>query len=170
MKRLFLGFAPSEAQTQTLQQLQQNCAPWGQPVPQANLHMTLAFFGMLDLRQEAILKNAVGEMDRLQFNVTLDTLSHWPGPRILCLSGKTMDSGLQAMASTTQDLVKALGLTASEHSYTPHITLSRKARGLPPEISASPIILEPTELHLYHSHNPGSGVQYDIIQSWPLSH
>ena len=168
MKRLFLGFAPSVQQIQILHQLQQNCVPWGKPVPQANLHMTLAFFGMVDPQQESELKAAVGKMDRLQFSVTLDTLSHWPKPRILCLNGETQDAGLQSMASSSQNLINALGLTASEHSYKPHITLSRKANGLPSGISVSPLIMEPTELHLYHSHNPGSGVQYDIIQSWPL--
>ncbi|MGI2258795.1 RNA 2',3'-cyclic phosphodiesterase [Shewanella sp. GXUN23E] len=168
MRRLFLGFAPTPAQVVQLSALQRDCQSSGQPVNQANLHMTLVFLGMVSQEQEQQLRDAVAGLPRCRFSVTLDQLVYWQGAKVLCLSGTVMDPALKQLAHCAGQLAARLGLHQSEHPFTPHITLSRKAKSLPAKVVPPSISLQPDSLHLYLSHNPGDGVRYDIIQSWPL--
>ncbi|MCF1428022.1 MAG: RNA 2',3'-cyclic phosphodiesterase [Shewanella sp.] len=168
MRRLFLGFAPTQAQVSPLSALLHDCQSCGQPVPIANLHMTLVFLGMVSPAQEQQLLSLVETLPLHRFRVTLNQLVYWQGPKVLCLSGKAEDSALQTLAQSADKLAASLDLHQSKHTFTPHITLSRKAQGVPQHIAQPVITLTPDTLLLYLSHNPGDGVRYDVIQSWPL--
>lgn len=167
-KRLFLGFSPDTEQIQSLLRLQSALPGPCNPVPPTNLHMTLAFLGPLSQAQQQQLIQSLNQMDKPSFSVTLDKLCLWQKPRILCLTGAPSDPALKQMATQTQLLAAHLGLHQSEYDYQPHITLCRKAHILPQHIKVPALTLKPTQLHLYHSHNPGDGVRYRILKSWPL--
>jgi RNA 2',3'-cyclic 3'-phosphodiesterase len=184
--RLFLGFAPDAGQRRQLQQLQKRLlqallldnkgremAP-PRPVEAANMHLTLAFLGGVDAAALSRLKEEIAAMAKPAFEVTLDRVQLWRGPRIFCLLGTVTDEALLSLARDAQSLAGRLGLHASEHEFSPHITLVRKARlDLPPvdgapQSMASRLTLRPRELHLYESVSTAEGVQYRILASWPL--
>ena len=172
MKRLFLAIAPNAAQLAQLTRLQASLDKQGRLVPRDNLHMTLAFLGQCsDDQQEALCDT----LDRLAhqrhlpaFEVTLNTLEHWLKPKIICLKGVARDPRLISLFDLCQGLAQQLGLHTSEHSFTPHITLMRKARVLP-ELKAPSLTLSGNALHLYHSQSSDQGVQYKVLASWPLT-
>ncbi|MXR70089.1 RNA 2',3'-cyclic phosphodiesterase [Shewanella sp. JBTF-M18] len=171
MKRLFLAIAPDEAQLKQLTQLQASLNGEGRLVPRGNLHMTLAFLGQCSDTQQEALSNALARLahqGRLPaFEVTLDTLVHWSRPKILCLKGVARDPQLLSLFDLCQQLAQQQGLHTSEHNFTPHITLMRKAKTLP-ELKAPSLTLSGHALHLYHSQSSEQGVQYKVLSSWPL--
>ncbi|MCH4294613.1 RNA 2',3'-cyclic phosphodiesterase [Shewanella sp. 3B26] len=172
-KRLFLGFSLNSAQTASLQRLQHGLgegAGTGVDVTPANLHMTLAFLGQADGTQEAALRDEITGLAKPRFRQRLDTLVHWRGAGVVCLWGKAEDSALIGMFEASQAIAAKLGLHQSEHAFNPHITLKRKARVFQkPEWTPTPLTLMPDALHLYHSQSTAIGVQYRILQSWPLA-
>ncbi|MGS0728955.1 2'-5' RNA ligase family protein, partial [Shewanella sp. 0m-11] len=62
-----------------------------------------------------------------------------------------------------------LGLHCSEHSYNPHITLARKAKGEARTVVYHPICLQPLQLHLFESYPGTNGVEYPTLQHWDLA-
>lgn len=168
-KRVFLGFSLSQTQTQAITAIQVQLPNNVRLVPSANLHMTLAFFGAATPAQITALIDKVNRLHKPKFSVTLDTLSHWAKPKILCLRGNASDNRLLQLAIDTQSLASELGLHCSEHHYNPHITLSRKAKAEVNNIDYQPMILKPAQLHLFESYPGPNGVEYPTLHSWQLS-
>lgn len=167
-KRVFLGFSLTQAQTQSIKAIQAQLPEDMRLVPSANLHMTLAFFGAATPAQLAILVDKISLLHKPQFSVTLDTLSHWAKPKILCLRGKADDKYLQQLAKDTQTLAGELALHCSEHQFNPHITLSRKAKTQINNIDYQPMLLQPSQLHLFESYSGANGVEYPALHTWKL--
>ncbi|TVP14351.1 RNA 2',3'-cyclic phosphodiesterase [Shewanella sp. KCT] len=172
MKRLFLAIAPDAAQLEQLTQLQASLDGEGRLVPRDNLHMTLAFLGQCSEAQQEALSESLARLAHQRrlpvFEVTLNTLDHWVKPKIICLKGAARDPGLISLFNQCQRLAQQLGLHTSEHSFTPHITLMRKAKMLP-ALKAPSLTLSGHALHLYHSQSSEQGVQYKVLASWPLT-
>lgn len=168
IKRVFLGFSLDSKQTQTIAAIQAQLPSSVRLVPSANLHMTLAFLGAATPEQLTALIDNVNQLSKPKFSVTLDTLSHWAKPKILCLRGKAEDKPLLQLAKETQSLAAELGLHCSEHSFNPHITLSRKAKAPVNGIRYQPISLQPEQLHLFESYPGADGVEYPTLHSWDL--
>ncbi|GIU21488.1 RNA 2',3'-cyclic phosphodiesterase [Shewanella schlegeliana] len=168
IKRVFLGFALDSAQTDSITAIQAQLPSSVRLVPSANLHMTLAFLGAATPEQLTALIQKVNQLHKPQFSVTLNTLSHWAKPKILCLRGHAEDIKLLQLAQDTQHLAAELGLHCSEHHYNPHITLSRKAKAEVNGIDYQALTLAPTELHLFESCPSPNGVEYPTLHSWKL--
>ncbi|VEE62683.1 2'-5'-RNA ligase [Shewanella putrefaciens] len=189
LQRLFLGFAPTSIQRQQLLLLQQSLAlqitPNAKPVTRTNLHLTLAFLGLANPTQVALLLDGVDKLAKPQFSVTLDSIALWPKAQVCCLKGDNISPELALLASQAQDLAQQLQLHRSEHPFRPHISLFRKAK--PSAILVSELTLEelvqqniihtsmleltlaPKQLHLYLSASGNHGVEYQILHSWPLA-
>lgn len=180
-QRLFLGFDIDAASLHGLVQLQQQLttglpsAAQAHRVRQVNLHLTLAFLGQVNSQQLPLLLKAIDATAKLTFSVTLNTLAHWAGPKVLCLAGKAQDTGLQQLACHAQEIAMKLNLHVAEHDFTPHVTLMRKVAQfdvataqttLPAHLLS--LTLAPPLLHLYESSSGPMGVEYHILQSWEL--
>ncbi|MFV0597681.1 RNA 2',3'-cyclic phosphodiesterase [Shewanella sp.] len=188
LQRLFLGFAPTCIQRQQLLQLQQSLrsqlAPHANPVTQANLHLTLAFLGLVNQTQLAQLIQGVDKLSKPKFTVTLDSIAVWPKAQVYCLKGENVSTELALLASQAQDLAKQLQLHRSEHPFRPHISLFRKAKSLGvfeneltlrelaqrdlAHAQMTALTLAPEQLHLYLSTSGDCGVEYQILHSWSL--
>ncbi|MCE9677714.1 RNA 2',3'-cyclic phosphodiesterase [Shewanella sp. AS1] len=184
-KRLFLGFGTTTEQAQALLRLQHSCDCDGRAVPAANFHMTLKFLGQLTLEQEMGLIRGIDQLSQQQkltrFQLALTQLDLWPKPRVLCLKGDTRrdasgkmdhqspnDHALSSLYQACQTLCQQLDIAGDEHNFTPHITLFRKAKNYH-KVKVSPLLLQPTALHLYQSISSETGVRYPILHSWPLT-
>ena len=169
--RLFLGIAPEDLQRQKLHDLQRDLADLGREVRPANLHMTLFFLGTVEEASAADFVRAIDSQVWPKFEVTLDQLTLWHKPKILCLAGTADDPQLQSVVASIRAIAAAVGLAKPHHSFTPHITLMRKARFLPEaaaQLLSAPLLLKPDAMHLYQSISHDSGVEYTIIKSWSL--
>jgi 2'-5' RNA ligase len=168
-KKLFLGIALDKSQIQMIGRLQENFDPGVRLIPAANLHMTIAFFGLVSAQQQAELETQLSAIAKRRFSVTLDTLAYWHKPRILCIKGQADDKALLQIVSKSQALAASLGLYESEHSFTAHITVARKAKNMPAsELNFNPLRITPSVIHLFESKNSSQGVEYPILRSWAL--
>lgn len=191
MKRLFLGIAPTHAQHSQLSTLQAELNIDGKKVSPSNFHMTLAFLGSLDIHSQHQLQHMLDTRHSSSarcwptFNVTLDTLTLFRKPQVLCLSGKVEDPCLQLIIDDCRTLMQQIAMNTAvrektqggnnlvqqEQSTTfiPHISLFRKAKYLPEQCPPSSLTLTPEKVHLYVSTSSPSGVEYRILQSWVLT-
>jgi len=221
MKRLFLGVSPNKVQLEQLFKIQDalfkaedrasflenqsidknsdshNYTSVGRRVNKQNFHMTLAFLGAVSTEMQAELESTLDSFYAINanqwpsFDVTLDTLTLWRKPQVLCLSGKSDDMNLQIAVDRCRYAAKEAGLfcgktnktkTGDELTFTPHITLFRKAKRIPDdhlpqtgllqselmEESLIPVTLSPQQMHLYESVSSAKGVEYHILRSWAL--
>ncbi|ACA88053.1 2'-5' RNA ligase family protein [Shewanella woodyi] len=189
MKRLFLGIAPTQTQNRQLSALQAGLSLDGKSISPKNFHMTLAFLGQLDIHQQFKLQHkldilhASKALSWPRFTVTLDTLTLWRKPQILCLSGKILDPNLQYILDECHSLLQQVGIKLPHHqhikatqnslpqevNFVPHISLFRKAKQLPIMREAIALTLCPKKIHLYVSVSKPTGVEYQILQSWPFA-
>ncbi|WP_025820496.1 RNA 2',3'-cyclic phosphodiesterase [Shewanella marina] len=168
MRRLFLGFQVNPKQLPTLLELQQQLSHQSmQPVPAANLHLTLAFLGQTSDEQLTALLNHIPHWHKPSFTLELAEVVHWPKPKILALATEQVPTPLQALYQQGQTLAQQLGLHQNEHQFRPHITLFRKAKSLTSDDTFT-LSLAPKQLHLFESLSTDNGVQYPILQSWDL--
>ena len=172
IKKLFLGISLDEQQRQKIRQLQNSFDSDVRLVPINNLHMTLAFFGLVSSKTQRKLEKRISALHKPPFSVTLNQLAHWKKPKILCLTGETKDKALLQIAKECQLLAADLNLPHSEHVFRAHITVARKAHQIPqspaPRQRFKPLLIKPNEIHLFESKSSGSSVEYQIIRSWPL--
>jgi len=169
----------------------------GRRVNKQNFHMTLAFLGAVSDNVQADLEStldsfyAINASQWPSFDVTLDTLTLWRKPQVLCLSGKPDDLNLQIAVDRCRYAAKEAGLfcgktdkanKSSKLTFTPHITLFRKAKKIPQDHlpqtnllceelmkhSLIPVTLSPQQMHLYESVSTAKGVEYRILRSWTL--
>lgn len=169
--KVFLAVAPTSAQVDQLKLLQ----AYGNnlhKVNPLNFHMTLFYLGLCDDIKLVRLREKLSSHRLPAFKVALDKIECWATPRAVCLTGKATDPRLMALAALIESICVELGCEKPAHLFKPHITILRKARELPSTLKNlrfNPLILAPLELRLYHSHSSPTGVQYDILNSWPLA-
>ncbi|OOF12585.1 2'-5' RNA ligase [Salinivibrio sp. PR5] len=96
----------------------------GRAVPDANLHLTLAFLGDVP---EAVLPALCEEANAIRlssFSLTLSQLAVWSGPNIACATVATPPAMLCDLAHRLSQLA-AWPAQRDSHAFTPHITLRR---------------------------------------------
>ena len=171
IKRLFLGVSPTQDQAQILAHTQSLISTDGRAIPKDNFHVTLYFLGQVDELQQTQLINALNQLNAQnklkRFSVDLEAIEWWQKPKVICQAGTAKDFALIELYKTCRQLSHELNLHQSEHPFTPHITLFRKAREYSPR-QIPPLTITAHELHLYHSVSGENGVSYPIIHSWPL--
>ncbi|MPY23672.1 2'-5' RNA ligase [Shewanella psychropiezotolerans] len=201
MQRLFLGISPTKQQVNQLSDIQSQLSAaghkgYGRPVNRNNFHMTLAFLGQTDNDSLARLIKAIDVMactgGWTKFSITLDKLTLWRKPQVLCLSAPSLtqvslNPELYCAVERCQQIIDAIQskspptsstengakqLTKPHLHFTPHITLLRKAKLLPKQtlmqMGLASITLTPSQMHLYQSVSGERGVEYHILHSWPL--
>lgn len=168
-KKLFLGTTVDKQQISIIRDLQDNFEPAVRLVPAANLHMTLAFFGLVSVEKQLQLEAQLSALCKAKFSVTLDTLTYWRKPRALCITGQANDKGLLKIVDESQSIAASLGLHESEHTFTAHITVARKVEQMPAsQASFEPLIIAPIAIHLFESKSSDQGVEYHVVRSWDL--
>lgn len=139
----------------------------GQPVAQANLHLTLAFLGAVSRGRKAELLAIGASLPRQGFNLQLDQLARWKNG-ILHLAPSEVPAALHALVHSLRDALHACGFELEQRPFHPHLTLARHTHTLP---GASPRFRMPARaITLYSSENSPSGVRYRPLGEWPLEH
>lgn len=127
--RCFLAIGLTEALREALVALQA-ALPVGRPVPEDNLHLTLAF---LDDQDEATLEALHDELERLSapaFDLSPRGVDLFGGNRPkLLYAGIAPSPALTDLHRRVQGAVRRSGITLRRERYHPHITLARFGAG-----------------------------------------
>lgn len=143
--------------------------PWpGQPVPQANLHLTLAFLGEADELTTRRLIAAVERQHCPPLAIRLDETGWFSRAKAAWIGPKEWPNELNVLARALRRHGEKLRLGNGEQGYRPHVTLSRKAGEAPAILPAPNFLLQADEFCLYQSISTPDGVRYEPLACWPL--
>lgn len=166
MKRLFFGLEPThETRQQGEKILQALAGTQSQPVPAANLHVTLVFLGLLDAAKEAALLEEAGAVAATHFTIHFNQLSYWQKPGVLCLTAGDPVAELLALVGQLVSCAEKWAVPLDGRPYQAHVTLARKAKQ-PVELAFEPIVWQADAFCLFESCSTANGVVYRVLKRW----
>ncbi len=106
-------------------------APEARWVRPESLHVTLKFVGQWPDERLADMQRTLAGVDAEKFDVNFGDYGFFPGakaPRVFWI-GLQSGPRLAALASAIDTKLTSLGVLREKHSYSPHLTLARRAGG-----------------------------------------
>ncbi|GGD50858.1 RNA 2',3'-cyclic phosphodiesterase [Lacimicrobium alkaliphilum] len=169
--RLFFGLELEPSVKLTIDKWREiNLPPLEGTVPVANFHITLAFLGAVPVQQHETLLELAQQVSHPAFSITLDQMGYWPKPKTLWIGPSHIPPALRDLASSLSAKASRLGLPKDSRPYVPHISLYRKQASNPPVCLMQPdISIDFEHFCLFESRSGRSGVQYQVLERWPLN-
>ena len=168
MKRLFFGLQPTDETRQLCTNLLHGIANSGnQPIPSANLHVTLVFLGLLDTAIENALLAEAATVVGKKFVLHFDQLSYWQKPSVLCLTASETVPELSALVQQLTFLACKHAVLLDGRPYQAHVTVARKAKQAV-ELTFAPIVWQADAFCLFESCSTENGVEYRVLKRWAL--
>lgn len=174
--RLFFALWPDPALRKALSVATRDAVAQveGNRVPPGNLHVTLAFLGMVPGRRFVDLL-AIGGRDLWpRVELDFDRIEYWPKPKVLvAMPGAAPATGL-AMVEGLWRSLEPLGFTREARPWWPHLTLVRKVTRPPPRGRELRLSGQPArdpgswKLALVESLTHPEGARYKPLADWPL--
>jgi len=137
-------------------------------VPEANLHITLAFVGPVTADVRDCLVAAAAGIRCAPFELTIDHVGHWPRPRILWLGPSHTPPELWALVEGLNGAFDACGLPRERRPWQAHLTLARKVSRAPPPVEIPPVQWSISDFCLVESVTDAQGASYRRLLSWKL--
>lgn len=177
--RAFLALPLDDAAVDALIRVQ-SMMPTGRPVPEDNLHLTLAYLGdtpedtlevLHDLLDAAYLRKADIAFDGLGTFAEME--------RGLTFAAVTPTDALTALQAKVAQLARQAGADLPRRRFRPHVTLTRANRqpkgpardrlaaamGLPLDVPG----FTAHSVTLYHSNLTPTGARHEPLTSYPLA-
>jgi 2'-5' RNA ligase len=133
-----------------------------------NLHITLAFPGNVTAGVQACLEATAGSITGAPFELAIDRLGYWSGPRIIWAAPSQTPAELWSLAATLREVLAGCGLEPEKRPYQAHITLARKANRAINVTRIEPIAWSIRRFCLVESVSEPTGVRYQVLRAWPL--
>ncbi|OOZ76993.1 2'-5' RNA ligase [Solemya velum gill symbiont] len=167
--RLFFAAFPDESVSKQLAALSQDHKQLlSRPHHPLDLHMTLAFLGIQPGDRKSCFEK-VGDQIALEgFELLLDRIGYWKGPRILLAEPSATPDGLLQLVDQIWTGAEGCGLAREVRRYRPHVTLQRKAR-LTSEQKITPIRWQFESFSLAESSGNGEVPRYRRVKTWQLN-
>jgi len=167
--RLFFALWPSDSVRARIQKNQTTAAELhnGRCLRRGNFHLTLVFLGTIPADYLTCLQTMASDVQSQRFNLKLDHVGLFAKPKCLWLGCHEKPESLMLLAELLAQGVKSCGLSIDERQYNPHLTIMRKVTELT-EFTVEPIDWSVTEFCLVKSEPVSDGVEYSVVQAWPL--
>lgn len=174
--RLFYALWPGEDHRRVLVQAAAEAVERvaGQPVPPGNLHVTLAFLGMVPGSTLTRLIELGGQGGPWPFvPIEFRRVEFWARPKVLVALPDAVPSSGQNVVDRLWQALEPLGFTREQRPWQPHLTLARRVRRPPPDNLALAPLTDggaepPWRLALVESSSHPDGVRYKPLADWPL--
>lgn len=171
--RYFLGFDLAAKDKLAIEHWRSISLPhFERSIPAKNFHVTSVFLGQITPQQLDKLTQSIEQCYEsfAPFELHMNSYGYWAKPKILWLGSSGDIRSASGITARLSELSQQAGITVSNKTYVPHVTLVRKAPTQPPSPLLAPdFILKFTQLHLFESVSGKGGVQYPIRQSWKLN-
>jgi len=141
----------------------------GKPVAIHNLHITLAFLGAVDAKQQACLQEQARNVSGTPFKLVLTQLGYFPKSQVIWLGLAHCPEPLQSLANALNLGVNACGFSSDPRPFSPHLTLFRKAVPAPTSPTITPVEWPIDSFYLVESKTLPQGAEYRVLQRFPLS-
>ncbi|MCK5639549.1 MAG: RNA 2',3'-cyclic phosphodiesterase [Gammaproteobacteria bacterium] len=168
-RRLFLALWPDDILRRRLHRLaEQESRSGGRQVILENFHMTLAFLGGLDETQQVSVEEKLNTIQGQSFDLTLDQLADWAGPRVRWLGCSRIPDELTELVRQIRRGLPACGVEVEKRPFQPHVTLLRKVNFDYNVRTIEPLSWHVNSFVLAESVSMPEGVRYPILKRWPL--
>jgi 2'-5' RNA ligase len=168
--RLFFALWPDPPLRGMLAELAGRHVPDGaRRLAAQNLHLTLAFLGSVAEARLPEVLAAAGEIRAAPFTFTLERVSYWSRPRLLCLTGGRGHAPLERLAAALGAGLAERRLPHDAQPFRAHLTLARKLRESVAETRlAPPLTWHATRFCLVASTTHPEGARYTPLADWRL--
>jgi RNA 2',3'-cyclic 3'-phosphodiesterase len=173
-QRLFFALWPEAADREALvaatARAVRHCG--GRPVPESNLHVTLAFLGSVaqarvpELREIAA-RCAAGFPAALPLSLYFAQLVHWPRQEILCAVTSDEPAAPALLATGLKDATAAAGFAPDLKPFRAHVTVARKVLRFEAQAFA-PVEWRFERFALIDSRTDRRGPVYSVVEFLPL--
>ncbi len=169
-RRLFFALWPPPAVREALRA---QAAPVlagrsGRRVHPADFHATLAYLGATGSQPASCAMQAAAGIHWQGFELVLDQLGYWKRPRVIWAGARQTPAALTALAGKLQQRLIRCGFEPEARPFRLHLTLARRARGLPQTPLAPPVVWPVQGFVLAESvREPQSAQRYRVVKSWP---
>jgi RNA 2',3'-cyclic 3'-phosphodiesterase len=168
-RRLFFALWPDEVSRAAIAALaSEQIQRQARRVAADNLHITLAFLGNVTSTVQACLEKAAGGLAGAPFELAVDRVGYWPGPRIIWAAPSQTPPELWSLAASLRGILTACGLEPEKRPYQAHITLARKTSRALTLTRIAPIPWSIRDFCLVESVSDTAGVRYRVLRIWPL--
>lgn len=172
MNRLFFALVPSENVRQACRlaardlMIRTQCD--GKAIPTENYHATVVFLGSsVTTEQEAGARQAASLTRGVPFTLTLDIAGSFPRANVWWLGTRSAPEQLMSFRQDLYRRINALGVPPDRSRFTPHLTVARSDKKLPPTM-IKPIEWAVSEFVLMRSRLDKAPVTYDVVERWRL--
>ena len=169
--RVFFALWPDDNLRQRLQQTALRLAierP-ARRVPDYNLHLTLHFIGNIYRAELGCLQREARAVFATPFELEIDRVGHFARPRVGWLGCSRVP---EALASLHHDLGQRLtrcDYQPEARRFNPHVTVARKLQQQPAAFEFEALRWRVENFVLIESRQRDNGVQYEVIETYPLS-
>lgn len=171
-KRLFFALWPDEHVVRKIKQyaIKHYSDCQGRILEKNNWHITLAYFGVSDIKTQACLEEQAEKIKAEPFDLSLSLCGFWKKPAVAWLAPATVPDELRQLAFDIQQILIPCGYKPEIRDYQPHITLVRKAKQSPSinEIQAIPWYVN--NFCLVESKTYPHGAEYEVIKEYSFGH
>jgi len=133
-----------------------------------SLHLTLAFLGDVDAKYLPRLLAPPVVVLTPAFLLKLDQWGCWSRNGIGWAASSRLPDSLRDLAENLEGWLRSAGLDLERRTFTPHVTLVRKAQCAPLPDDMAPIAWHVSEFVLIHSQLQPGGSCYRTLGAWPL--
>ena len=169
-QRLFFALWPERNIQKRMGHLADRCAKTcgGKQVPEANIHLTLAFLGGVTPEQRGCLETVANQIAVAPFELVLDRIGYWSRSRALWLSTTKTSPELLELAMALRAAMSLCGLEVEDRPFQTHLTLRRRAHRGPRFREIEPIFWSAKDFALVASDTRPEGACYQVLHRWQL--
>ena len=137
-------------------------------VPHFNLHLTLHFIGNVFFAQMDCLRKQARLVEAAAFELNIDRQGYFSKPRVAWLGCREIPAALRELHQQLGQHLQLCDYQPEKRHYNPHVTVARKIGTIADNASFASIAWQVTEFSLVEVRQIESGVQYRVIESFPL--
>jgi RNA 2',3'-cyclic 3'-phosphodiesterase len=169
--RLFFALWPDAAVRDCLQQAADSITlePTVRRVSCANLHLTLHFVGNVYFADIACLQQRAREVDAVSFSLSIDCQGYFNKPRVAWLGCRNPPSALDNLQRQLGLKLRHCGFRPERRNYHPHVSVARGLAEIGADAAFAPVEWSLSEFALIEVKALENGVQYRVVESYPLS-
>jgi 2'-5' RNA ligase len=170
-RRLFFALWPAPV---LAEELTRDGAQWlaqahARPIRPENIHLTLAFLGVVHGERVECFRQAATQVTTPAFTLVLDHAECFRRAGILWVGPSALPALLLALVQQLNAALRACGYQPERRDYRAHISLARQVRRCPRLPVPVPRAWEVREFVLVESHLEPGGARYEILERWPLT-
>ena len=171
MLRVFFALLPNASLQASLGVLAREVAARvdGRAIPDANIHLTLAFIGELRPERVDALRAALHALPRAAFDLSLDRLGVFRDAEVAWIAPSNVPTELVALQSALVAALSVQRFGVDDRPFHAHVTLARRCTRRITRTSFTPIVWRVDRAALMRSTPWGDGVRYEALDSIELA-